>query len=79
MQIKILPVRLRINAPPAVAISLKNRTPNPIVRLFVDELRAFVSPLMKGRRAAARAGRKFEHALAPESASVTRHLGLRNG
>jgi len=54
MQIKILPVRLRINSPPVVAISLKNRTPNPIVRLFVDELRAFVNPLMKGRSAAAR-------------------------
>src|SRR5215831_7912202 len=53
MQIKILPVRLRINAPPTVAISLRNRTPNPIVRLFVDELRAFVDPLMKRRRSAA--------------------------
>jgi DNA-binding transcriptional LysR family regulator len=54
MQIKILPVRLRMNAPPTVAISLKNRTPNPIVRLFVDELRAFAKPLMKGRPAGAR-------------------------
>jgi DNA-binding transcriptional LysR family regulator len=54
MQIKILPVRLRMNAPPAVAISLKKRTPNPIVRLFVDELRAFVKPLMKGKLADAR-------------------------
>src|SRR5262249_33209021 len=54
MQIKILPVRLRINAPPTVAISLKKRTPNPIVRLFVDELRAFAKPLMKGRLADAR-------------------------
>jgi DNA-binding transcriptional LysR family regulator len=53
MQIKILPVRLRINSPPVVAIFLKNRTPNPIVRLFVDELRAFVNPLLKGRRSAA--------------------------
>src|SRR5262249_16165692 len=49
MQIKTLPVRLRINAPPTVAITLKNRTPNPIVRLFVDELRAFAKPLTKGR------------------------------
>jgi DNA-binding transcriptional LysR family regulator len=48
MQVKILPVRLRISAPPAIAISLKDRTPNPIARLFVDELRAFVRPLMKG-------------------------------
>ena len=43
-QIKVLPVQLRIDAPPTVAISLKNRTPNPIVRLFIDELRAFAKP-----------------------------------
>ena len=47
MRIKILPVRLRAEGPPAVAIFLKNRTPNPIARLFVDELRAFSNPLMK--------------------------------
>lgn len=47
MQIKILPVRLRMETPPAVAILLKNRTPNPIARLFIDELRAFAKPLMK--------------------------------
>jgi len=50
MQVKILPVRLQMNAPPAVAISLKNRTPNPIARLFVDELRAFAKPFMRGPR-----------------------------
>jgi DNA-binding transcriptional LysR family regulator len=49
MQIKILPVRLRMDAPPTAAISLKNRTPNPIVRLFIDELRGFAQPVMKGR------------------------------
>jgi len=54
MQIKILPVRLGMSEPPTVAIFLKNRTQNPIVRLFVDELRAFVTPLMKGRSADAR-------------------------
>lgn len=42
MQIKILPVRLRTSQPPVVAIFLKHPTPNPIARLFVDELRAFV-------------------------------------
>jgi DNA-binding transcriptional LysR family regulator len=51
MQIRILPIRLRMNARPVVAISLKNRTPNPIVRLFIDELRAFAKPLMKGQPA----------------------------
>src|SRR5215470_16100432 len=54
MQIKILPVQLRTATPPTVAISLKNRTPNPIARLFVDELRAFAKPLMKGRPSDAR-------------------------
>jgi DNA-binding transcriptional LysR family regulator len=54
LQIKILPIRLRMSAPPTVAISLKNRTQNPIVRLFVDELRAFAKPLMKSKLAAAR-------------------------
>jgi DNA-binding transcriptional LysR family regulator len=49
MQIKILPVRLRIKAPPTVVITLKNRTPNPIARLFIDELRELAKPLMKGR------------------------------
>jgi DNA-binding transcriptional LysR family regulator len=49
MRIKILPVRLRMETPPTVAILLKNRTPNPIGRLFIDELRAFAKPLMKGR------------------------------
>jgi len=54
MHLKILPVRLPMSEPPAVAIFLKHRTPNPIARLFVDELRTFVKPLMKGRPAAAR-------------------------
>jgi DNA-binding transcriptional LysR family regulator len=49
MQIKILPVQLRTKTPPTVAISLKNRTPNPIARLFVDELREFVKPLSRRR------------------------------
>jgi DNA-binding transcriptional LysR family regulator len=53
-QLKILPVRLRANAPPTVAISLKNRTPNPILRLFIDELRTFAKPLMKEKLAVVR-------------------------
>lgn len=53
LQIKILPIRLRMSAPPVVAISLKNRTQNPIVRLFVDELCSFAKPLMKSGLAAA--------------------------
>lgn len=50
LQIKILPVRLQMKTPPTVIISLKNRTPNPVARLFVDELRDFVQPAArKGR------------------------------
>ena len=49
MQIKILPVDLPTQEPPTVAISLKHRTTNPIAKLFVDELRAVASPLVKGR------------------------------
>jgi DNA-binding transcriptional LysR family regulator len=48
MQIKILPVDLPTREPPAVAISLKHRTANPIAKLFVDELRALADPLVKG-------------------------------
>jgi DNA-binding transcriptional LysR family regulator len=47
MRIKILPVDLRTRAPPAVAITLKHRTVNPIAKLFVDELRALAGPLVK--------------------------------
>jgi DNA-binding transcriptional LysR family regulator len=48
MRIKILPIELKMAEPPAVAISLKHRTPNPIAKLFVEELRAFAEPLLKG-------------------------------
>ena len=54
LQLKVLPLQLRISTPPAVAIFLKHRTPNPIARLFVDELRALVKPPMKGRSADSR-------------------------
>lgn len=47
LEIKVLPVRLRMKNPPAVVISLKNRTPNPIARLFIDELHELVKPLTK--------------------------------
>jgi len=39
---KILPVALSMLSPPTVAISLKNRTPNPISKLFADEIRSAV-------------------------------------
>ena len=46
MQIKILPVQVRMDAPPTVAMLLKNRTPNPIAPLFIDELRALANTRM---------------------------------
>lgn len=55
MRVKILPIPLRMPAPPIDAIFLKNRTPNPIARLFIDELRAVAKPLL-GRQG--RSGRK---------------------
>jgi DNA-binding transcriptional LysR family regulator len=48
LQVKILPVALSMKTPPTQVITLKNRTPNAIARLFIDELRTFVTPLTKG-------------------------------
>jgi len=43
LQVKILPIDLRIENPPVTVISLKNRTPNPIARSFIDELHQLVN------------------------------------
>jgi DNA-binding transcriptional LysR family regulator len=50
LRVKILPVALSMKTPPTELVTLKNRTPNAIARLFIDELHTFVSPLTKGRR-----------------------------
>jgi DNA-binding transcriptional LysR family regulator len=50
LQVKILPVALSMKTPPTQVFTLKNRTPNAIARLFIDELHTFVIPLTKGRR-----------------------------
>jgi DNA-binding transcriptional LysR family regulator len=50
LQVKILPVALSMKTPPTQALTLKNRTPNAIARLFIDELHTFVAPLKKGPR-----------------------------
>jgi DNA-binding transcriptional LysR family regulator len=47
LRIKILPIRLRMETPPTVAISLKYRTPNPIAKLFISEVCAFAGTKMK--------------------------------
>jgi DNA-binding transcriptional LysR family regulator len=49
LQVKILPVALSIKTPPTQVITLKNRTPNAIAKLFIEELHTSVTPLTKGR------------------------------
>jgi len=45
LPLKVLPVTLPLKSQPAQIITLKDRTPNAIARLFVDELRAVTRPL----------------------------------
>jgi DNA-binding transcriptional LysR family regulator len=56
LRMRALPVtlQLRAEARPAQVITLRNRTPNPITKLFIDELGEFSKPLTKpyGRRPA---------------------------
>jgi DNA-binding transcriptional LysR family regulator len=47
--IKVLPVDLPIGEWPVSILTLKNRTPNPATRLFVDHAQEFVRSLAKGR------------------------------
>jgi DNA-binding transcriptional LysR family regulator len=47
LRVKVLPVRLSMKAPPTEIISLKNRTPNAIAKLFIAELHAVATPLKK--------------------------------
>jgi DNA-binding transcriptional LysR family regulator len=48
--VRILPVTLSMKTPPTQVLTLKNRTPNAVARLFIDELHTFVTPLTKRRR-----------------------------
>jgi DNA-binding transcriptional LysR family regulator len=48
LPLKILPVALPLRSQPAQIITLKDRTPNAIARLFVDELRVVTQPLRQG-------------------------------
>jgi DNA-binding transcriptional LysR family regulator len=50
LQVKILPVALAMKTPPTEVVTLKNRTPNAIARLFIDELHSCAMPLKKGPR-----------------------------
>jgi DNA-binding transcriptional LysR family regulator len=45
LKLKALSVAMPLESQPVEIISLKDRTPNPIARLFVDELRALAKPM----------------------------------
>jgi len=45
MSLKVLPVKLAEREWPVVIVTLKNRTLNPVVRLFVEHLRMGVKSL----------------------------------
>ena len=47
-RLKILPTRTKTR--PVEIITVKNRTPNPIATLFIEELRALAKPLAKAAR-----------------------------
>jgi len=47
LRMRILPVSTPMTTRPVEVNTLKNRTLNPIAKLFVDELRAFASPLSR--------------------------------
>jgi hypothetical protein len=53
---RALPVTLHAEALPAQIITLRNRTPNPIAKLFTDELREFSKSLTKARGRRPRTG-----------------------
>ena len=48
LRMKKLPVRLPMKTRPIEVITLKNRTPNPIANLFINELRAYTKRLAAG-------------------------------
>jgi DNA-binding transcriptional LysR family regulator len=47
--LKALPIELPTTRRPVAVISLKNRTPSPLARLFVDQLRALTGAPIKSR------------------------------
>lgn len=44
LALKVLPVRLPIQLRPVGVVTLKNRTPNPVARLFIECVRGVVKP-----------------------------------
>jgi DNA-binding transcriptional LysR family regulator len=49
LRVKVLPVTLPTEARPVQVVTLRDRTPNPIAKLFVDEMRIFAKPLTTSR------------------------------
>lgn len=47
LRLKVLPVALPLKSQPVEVITLKNRTANPVARLFVEELRALTRPMTR--------------------------------
>jgi DNA-binding transcriptional LysR family regulator len=45
--LKVLPIRLPLQPRPVGLVTLKNRTPNPVTRLFIDRAREVVKPLAR--------------------------------
>jgi len=54
LRLKTLPVTLPLRSQPAQIMALKDRTPNAIARLFIDELRVVTQPLRKDAAVAAK-------------------------
>jgi DNA-binding transcriptional LysR family regulator len=51
LALKVLPIRLPIQLRPVGVVTLKNRTPNPVARLFVQCVRDIVKPLTERKSA----------------------------
>jgi hypothetical protein len=47
LRMKVLPVTLPTKPQPVQVITLRNRTPNPIAKLFINELHAVSKPLTR--------------------------------
>jgi DNA-binding transcriptional LysR family regulator len=61
LRITKLPVAIPMKTRPVEVITLRNRTPSPIAKLFIEELRDFAKPLIKKR---------FDNSSRPESRST---------
>jgi DNA-binding transcriptional LysR family regulator len=49
LALKVLPIRIPVQLRPVGVVTLKNRTPNPVARLFIECVRGIVKPLVGGK------------------------------